>query len=66
MFQAPNVGVGGTDHGNHRRYIECVAVDDKQHVCIPESDKTKCGLRVKRKSLLKNDHKLFSCYECTF
>lgn len=48
------------------RMIECVGVDDKLHVCLPESKVCKCGVSVKRKKLLKNDYKLFSCYTCTY
>lgn len=66
MFQAPNVGVGGKDHGNRLKYIECIGIDLKQHVCEPHKDNCKCGVRVKRKTLLKKDYKLFSCYECNF
>lgn len=47
-------------------YIRCVGIDNKQHVCLPNSIVCKCGVKVKRKKLLKNEHKLFSCYECTY
>jgi len=46
--------------------VSCIGVDDKQHVCTPDSNICKCGVAVWRKKLLKNDHLLFSCYECTF
>lgn len=48
------------------RAIECIGVDDKQHVCLPESDVCICGIAVKRKKLLRDDWQLYSCYECTF
>jgi hypothetical protein len=49
-----------------RVYIECIGVDNKQHVCLPESDKCKCGVAVQRKKPLRDDWKLFSCWECTY
>lgn len=49
------------------RYIDCVGVDNKVHVCLPEADTCKCGVPVKRKKLLRDDlTKLFSCYSCTY
>jgi len=48
------------------RAIECIGVDNKQHVCLPESDVCICGIVVKRKKLLRDDWMLYSCYECTF
>lgn len=46
--------------------ITCIGIDRKQHICDPESKFCKCGVLVLRKKLLKDDHNLFSCYECTF
>ena len=46
--------------------IECIGVDDKRHVCLPEAETCKCGVAIKRKKLLKHDYKLFSCYPCTY
>ena len=46
--------------------IPCIGVDDKQHVCMPDSTVCSCGVKVKRKKLLKRDHLLFSCYACTY
>lgn len=46
--------------------LACVGVDNKQHVCEAHKKECACGVKVKRKKLLKNDHKLFSCYECTY
>ena len=48
------------------RWISCIGVDNKQHICLPESDTCKCGVKIKRKKMLKNDHQLYSCYECTY
>jgi hypothetical protein len=46
--------------------LRCVGVDNKQHTCEPHKDTCYCGVKVKRKKLLKNDGLLFSCYECTY
>lgn len=46
--------------------VRCVGVDNKQHVFEPHKDKTLCGIKIKRKKLLKNDWGLFSCYSCTY
>jgi len=46
--------------------VRCVGVDNKQHVCEPHEDTCICGVKVKRKKLLKYDGLLFSCYECTY
>lgn len=46
--------------------IRCIGVDNKQHICKPESDECNCGVKIKRKKLLKYDYKLFSCYDCTY
>jgi hypothetical protein len=46
--------------------IECIGVDNKRHVCLSDSDTCKCGVKVKRKKLRKNDYKLFSCYACIY
>ena len=46
--------------------IKCVGSDNKQHICKAHEQKTHCGIDVKRKKLLRDDYKLFSCYECTF
>lgn len=49
------------------KYVECIGVDDLIHVCEPHKDVCKCGIKVKRKKLLKNDFVLlYSCYECTY
>lgn len=47
-------------------YIDCIGVDNKRHICFPHSVLCKCGIPIKRKSIWKNDYKLFSCYECTY
>ncbi len=46
--------------------ISCIGVDNKQHVCKASEKVCKCGVKVKRKKILRDDWKLFSCYECTF
>jgi len=46
--------------------VRCVGADNKQHVRAPESNICKCGMKVKRKNLLRDDHLLFGCYECTY
>lgn len=47
-------------------YVDCIGADNKQHVCEPHKDVCKCGMEVKRKKILRDDWKLFSCYECTY
>lgn len=49
-----------------RYYIPCIGVDCKQHVCMIHKDICKCGVKVARKTILKNDYKRLSCYECTY
>lgn len=51
---------------NVEQFIRCIGVDNKQHVCLPENSLCKCSVMVKRKKLLRDDHLLFSCYECTY
>ena len=46
--------------------VRCVGIDNKRHVCLPESKICKCGVAIKRKKLLRDDYKLFSCYECAY
>lgn len=49
------------------KYIDCIGFDNKIHVCEPHKDVCKCGIKVKRKKLLKNDFVLlYSCYACTY
>lgn len=48
------------------RWVRCVGIDNLQHVCVPESDLCMCGVKVKRKKLLRDDYRLNSCYECTY
>lgn len=49
------------------KYIRCIGVDDKIHVCLPDATTCKCGVKIKRKKLFKNDNiNRFSCYECTY
>ncbi len=54
------------DQDNTASVIYCIGVDRKQHVCLPDAQTTKCGVKILRKKLLKNDFKLFSCYPCTY
>ena len=46
--------------------ISCIGVDMKQHVCLPDASKTKCGVTVKSKKLGSTDWQRVSCYECTY
>ena len=46
--------------------IMCVGVDNKKHACSPEASTAKCGTLIKRKKPLRDDYKLYSCYECTY
>ena len=46
--------------------VMCVGVDNKQHAFTPHEQLTTCGSKIKRKKQLRDDWKLFSCYECTF
>ncbi len=47
-------------------FIPCIGVDNKQHVCEPHLKVCLCGVKVKRKKILKYDNRLYWCYECTF
>ena len=52
------------------KYIRCLGVDNKWHICRPESDTCKCGVKVKTKKekeikALKNKE-IYFCYECTY
>jgi len=49
-----------------KHYIRCIGEDNKQHICYPWEDKCYCGIKVLRKKLLRDDWKLFSCWECTY
>lgn len=44
--------------------INCIGEDDKQHICEPHKSTCYCGVKVKRKKPLRDDWKLFYCYEC--
>lgn len=44
----------------------CVGVDNKKHVYKLGENKCECGVKIKRKKMLKNDWQLLSCYECTY
>lgn len=46
--------------------VRCVGIDNKQHTCDPTKDVTNCGIVIRRKKLRLDDHKLYSCYECTY
>jgi len=47
--------------------IDCVGVDNKIHVCTSWESKTKCGIKIKKKTVNEVDIKNhFSCYECTY
>lgn len=52
------------DSENTKRFIRCIGVDNKQHICLPEYDTCECGVRVKRKELLRDDWNLFTCVKC--
>ncbi len=48
------------------RYINCIGIDNLRHVCLPESDICKCGVKVKRKKMLRDDWQRYCCYECCY
>jgi len=48
------------------KYIQCIGVDNKLHICKPDEDICKCGVKVKSKKLLSKDCERYSCYECTY
>ena len=48
------------------KYTRCIGIDDLQHVCEPDKDVCKCGVKVKRKEMLRDDWQRLSCYECTY
>ena len=50
---------------NHE--IDCIGNDRLRHVCNPWNKKTKCGVKVIKKKVTKQDilnH--YGCYECTY
>lgn len=47
-------------------WVDCVGVDGKKHICHPQDETTKCGLKIARKKLGKTDWNRFSCYDCTY
>ena len=47
-------------------FIKCLGKDDKIHVCEPHSEKTLCGVSIKRKKLCKKDFQKYSCYKCSY
>lgn len=47
-------------------WVDCVGVDGKKHICQPQDETTKCGLKIARKKLGKTDRNRFSCYDCTY
>ena len=49
-----------------KNYIQCIGIDNKLHICEPDKDICKCGVKVKNKKLLKNDYLKYSCYEYTY
>lgn len=49
------------------KYIDCIGIDQKLHVCLPWKDKTECGIIIIKKKLNSNDYiNRYSCYECTY
>lgn len=47
------------------KYVECIGVDDLIHICEPHKDKTICGIKVKRKKMLRDDFVVrYSCGGC--
>jgi hypothetical protein len=51
---------------NEEIFINCIGVDNKKHVCEPHLEITKCGVKIKRKTLNRTDVNKFSCYPCTY
>lgn len=48
-------------------YIEVIGVDNLQHVALPWSETTACGLKIKSKKVTNQDRiNHLSCYECTY
>ena len=47
-------------------FIDCIGADEKKHLCEPDKDICKCGVRVKTKKIGSQDYKRLSCYECSF
>mgnify|MGYP003586778652 CR=1 FL=1 len=49
-------------------WIRCIGVDENFHICHPDSEICKCGIKVKT----KKDREVeaiwnrYSCYECTY
>ena len=47
-------------------YIRCVGVDGKIHECDPSKDVCRCGIKVLKKRLDRDDYKRFDYYKCTY
>jgi hypothetical protein len=48
------------------KYSSCIGIDGLQHVCKPDKDVCKCGVKIKRKKMLRDDWQRSCCYECTY
>ena len=47
--------------------ILCIGEDRKIHLCKPNEDKTKCGVKViNKKPTGEQLAELYNCYECTY
>ena len=46
--------------------IMCIGIDGLKHICYPEKDTTKCGVKIARKKMGKKDWERKGCYECTY
>ena len=47
--------------------IVCIGNEKLRHVCNPWNRRTKCGVKVVKKEVTKQDiRNHFGCYECTY
>jgi len=56
----------GTEPLESDGYVNCIGTDGKIHVCEPQKQVTKCGMKIKSKNLGKTDYDRLSCYSCTY
>jgi len=70
---AQNAAVSYSNHFNETliemekdKFIRCIGVDGKLHVCEPHKDTCKCGVKVAIKKSEQNNQQRYSCYECTY
>ncbi len=54
------------DVADSEYYIDCIGVDERQHICKPNDNICLCGMSVKTKKIQRYDYLRLNCYECTW